>query len=273
MLETIKQRTSIRNYEKKPLTNQDLRLVMEILSQANQKIGPFGHQAKFFYTENQKGNNKQYGTYGFIKHAPAFIGGVITNTIEAMVDFGYLFEEVILQLTAINLGTVWLGGTFKRSEFDIEMNESDIIAAISPVGYPKNKSMREKVIRSLIKADQRIDFNKLFFWGEKLEQLPSNHPYHPYLEAVQIGPSASNKQPWRVIIDKDMFHVYIKRNAGYGNQLNFDIQAIDIGIALVHLDLTLQEDHYKTTFITQKPFDFDGLDYITSIRIKAQPRD
>lgn len=271
MLEAIKQRTSIRNYEKKSLSAKDLEHVMAILKQANQKKGPLGHQARFFYTENQRDNSKQYGTYGFIKNPPAFIGGVITNTKEAMVDFGYLFEEIILHLTALGLGTVWLGGTFKRSEFDVKMNDTEIIAAISPVGYPKGRSLREKAIRSFTKADKRLDFNELFFDGEEMKPISDDHPFYKHLKAVQIGPSASNKQPWRVILDNNTCHFYLKRTVGYGNQLDLDIQAIDIGIALAHMNLTLNEDHYQTTIIKKRAFEVDDFEYIVSIEIKKQP--
>ncbi len=267
MLQAIKQRTSIRSYEKKGLSKEDLNQVLAILNNMEKEAGPFGHFARFFYTENKKDKGGAYGTYGFIKNPPAFIGGVINNSKEAMVDFGFLFEEIILKLTKLNIGTVWLGGTFNRQEFNVEMDEKEIIAAISPVGYQKNRSIREKVIRNFIKADKRIDFNQLFFKGKNLDPIPEDHPYYKYLQSVQVAPSASNKQPWRIVLLDNTFHFYLKRNEGYASQLKFDIQSIDIGIALAHLYLTLNEDNILTTFIKDKLLDIEGFEYVISIKI------
>lgn len=270
MFKAILKRTSIRNYEIMGLTKNDLKKVTTVLANANTRIGPFGHKARFFYTENKKDGGGVYGTYGFIKNPPAFVGGVISNTKEALVDFGYLFEEIILHLTELHLGTVWLGGSFNRNEFDIEVKKNEIIAAISPVGYPQNRSIRERIIRTFVQANKRKDFEELFFIGKNLTPVTKNHLYSKYLQAVQMGPSASNKQPWRIILEKDCFHLFLRRTPGYGNPLKFDIQAIDIGIALAHLELTLKEDLYSTSIVMDKPFDIKGLEYIISIKIKTQ---
>lgn len=182
-----------------------------------------------------------------------------------MVDFGFLFEEIILRLTNAGLGTVWLGGTFNRSDFSIDVKEDEIIAAVSPVGYPTNQSIREKMIRGLSRANKRLPFNELFFLGESLEKIDKSHKYYHCLEAVQAGPSASNKQPWRIIVVNDTFHFYLKRTKGYGNLLKMDIQAIDIGIALSHLYLYLKADNYTPVFTKDKNFNLDGSEYIISV--------
>ncbi|MGH4140908.1 hypothetical protein [Clostridium sp.] len=36
------------------------------------------------------------------------------------------------------------------------------------------------------------------------------------LEMVRLGPSASNKQPWRIIKDKNAYHFFLCRTKGYG---------------------------------------------------------
>ncbi|MGB4438289.1 MAG: nitroreductase family protein [Sedimentibacter sp.] len=51
------------------------------------------------------------------------------------------------------------------------------------------------------------------------------------IEMVRLGPSASNKQPWRIIKDKNSYHFYLCRTKGYGS-VNFDVQKNDLGIAM-----------------------------------------
>ena len=267
MYKIIEKRSSIRNFEKKSLSKSDQIKVKDILKSSENIVGPFNHKASLFFIDNINRKEGKIGTYGFVRNSPAFVGGIVENTRQGMVDFGFIFEEVILRLTKEGLGTVWLGGTFSRKDFNIELKNDEIIAAISPVGYPTNRSIREKVIRSFAKADKRIAFEELFFLGKELKSIDEKHQYYKYLKAVQIGPSASNKQPWRIVVIDDTFHMYLNPTKGYGDKLKMDIQAIDIGIALSHLYLTLKEDHHSAGFIKEKPFDLNNCEYIISIEI------
>jgi hypothetical protein len=64
---------------------------------------------------------------------------------------------------------------------------------------------------------------------------------------VRQAPSASNKQPWRIIRQGGAWHFYLLRTRGYGAGLAGkimkldDIQRVDMGIAMCHFDLTAQE--------------------------------
>jgi hypothetical protein len=269
MYHIIKERRSVRNYHKKPLSEEDHKKVSSILQDVERQAGPFSHSVRFFFVDNETTSGKKIGTYGFIKNPPSFIGGVVNNSREGMIDFGFLFEQVILRLTKENLGTVWLGGTFTRSDFDVDYNENEIIACVSPVGYKAtNMSLREKAIRKFANADNRLPFDDLFFIGHELQPVPNNHRFRKYLEMVRLAPSASNKQPWRVVVEDDKFHFFLKRTKGYGSGLKLDIQAIDMGIAMSHLYLTLKEDKYTFEFLSKQPFELEEMEYILSISIR-----
>ncbi|MFK5883653.1 MAG: nitroreductase family protein [Candidatus Izemoplasma sp.] len=270
MINTINKRKSIRNYQKKSLSEQDKTKVLKILEDAGNEIGPYNHSVKFFFSNNKNPEGKKIGTYGFIKNPPSFIGGVVKNNLKGMVDFGFIFEDVILKLTKEDVGTVWLGGTFTRSDFDVDCNEDEIIACVSPVGYAASSmSMKEKVIRKSVNANNRKPFDDLFFYGKEMNVVPSNHQFHKYLEAIRLAPSASNKQPWRVVIEDDIFHFYLKRTKGYGNVLKMDIQAVDIGIALSHLCLCLNDDEIIYNFVNKNPFEIDETEYIMSVAVMS----
>ncbi|MDZ7838929.1 MAG: nitroreductase family protein [Actinomycetota bacterium] len=65
-------------------------------------------------------NLRNLGTYGIIKGAKYFIGGTINKNDKrnyCLVDFGYVFEKIILFITDLGLGTCWLGGTFNKKVF------------------------------------------------------------------------------------------------------------------------------------------------------------
>ncbi|MFW5842068.1 MAG: nitroreductase family protein [Bacillota bacterium] len=267
MLEAIEKRTSVRSYLKKPLSDADQKAVKEILDKTESLKGPFGNHATFFFVDQETKEGEKIGTYGFIKNPPHFIGGVVKNQFKALVDYGFLFESIILKLTARSIGTVWLGGTFKRDQFDIPKEDDEIIPCVSPVGYSAKKSLREHVIRTVSKGDARKPFDALFFRNNNKAPLKDNHPYREYLEAVRVAPSASNKQPWRIIVDDDACHVYLDRTSGYGKGLPFDIQAVDIGIAIYHLAASLEADNQSVSYHSDKPYDLNDTEYVLSVTI------
>ena len=54
------------------------------------------------------------------------------------------------------------------------------------------------------------------------------------LEAVRWAPSAVNLQPWRVIKDGPRYHFYEKHSLETEQTVGWDVQKIDMGIALYH---------------------------------------
>jgi len=256
MIKAIEKRISVRTFQKKKLLKKDEQAVKEIIENENGKKGPFGNPVKLFFYDSPYTDDDvqvQIGTYGFIKNPPAFVAGCVKNTFEGIVDYGYVLEDVILKLTNLDLGTVWLGGTFNRDAFDYLLEEGEVVPAITPVGYPaENKSVREKVIRSVSRGDRRHPFEELFFENDSKTPLARNHQISSYLELVRVGPSASNKQPWRVIVKGNKAHFYLEKTPGYAVGMSFEMQALDLGIAICHFEAGLLTDG-KTYAIVVDP--------------------
>ncbi len=277
-MKTILNRHSVRTFEKVFLSTKDKKMVQDVLEEHNAMQGPFANAIKTHFVENVIPGKKEgiIGTYGFVKNAPAFVVGVATKDFNHLVDFGYVFEHVILKLTEKNLGTVWLGGTFKRSNFDVPLETDEFIPAVSPVGYPAEKpSLREKTVRTIAGSDTRKAFDELFY--EKDFDTPltrSKIPIlSPVLDLVQKGPSASNKQPWRLLVDGKNVHVYLKENPKYIGNYIYNIQALDAGIAIAHFELGLKD---KNIAYTMKAVDdaptHDDLRYIITFKLKKSPQ-
>jgi len=54
------------------------------------------------------------------------------------------------------------------------------------------------------------------------------------LEMLRLGPSASNRQPWRVVKEpgREIFHLYLRRSKGYDKLIKaVDLQRLDMGIS------------------------------------------
>jgi hypothetical protein len=182
-------------------------------------------------------------------------------------------EKNILAATHLGLGTCWLGGTFNRSASASKINKRDdeVVPAITPVGYPKErKSMMDSAVRFLAKSNTRKAWEELFFLGNTKSFLPRNMAgaYALPLECVRIGPSASNRQPWRVVKETecDVFHFYISRTLGYAEKfLDVSLQDIDMGIAMCHFEVALQEMNLKGSWQNVQPAPLQsGLEYVVS---------
>ena len=64
---------------------------------------------------------------------------------------------------------------------------------------------------------------------------------------MRLAPSATNKQPWRILRDaaQNTFHFYLSRAFGYKSLWHVSLQNIDMGIAICHFGLTTQETGLK----------------------------
>ncbi|MFL7794644.1 MAG: nitroreductase family protein [Anaerolineae bacterium] len=250
MTELIQQRFSCRDYSKAPIEAKKQKLLAEFIA-ANQ-TGPFGSPTRFELaaaTEADRKALRGLGTYGFIKNPMGFILGAMGEGEKNLEDFGYAMERIILCATDLGLGTCWLGGSFTKSRFakKIAAGKEERVPAVTSVGY----SARAHSIRQMFSQNaHRYTWDTLFFdqaFGRPLSQDESS-TYTVPLEAVRMGPSASNKQPWRIVKDGDAYHFYIQRTKGYGpDSLAFkllnvdDMQRLDAGIAMCHFELMASE--------------------------------
>ena len=122
--------------------------------------------------------------------------------------------------------------------------------AVAAVGYAAHGSLEKDRIRRMAGRTPRRPPAELFFDGTL------GAPLFPYgagayagaLEAVRWAPSASNRQPWRVVRTPSGWHFFLERTKGYGKgTLVFtvlrlaDLQRIDLGIALCHFELVARE--------------------------------
>jgi hypothetical protein len=110
--------------------------------------------------------------------------------------------------------------------------------AVASVGDISADDESKNVIRGRVGGAFRLPAEQLFF------NIGYSGPYATSLEMLRLAPSASNKQPWRVLRnDGDEWHLYLCRTKGYGKgSLLFrmlrlaDLQRVDMGIAMCHFE-------------------------------------
>lgn len=247
MIEAMQRRVSCRTYHAAAIEPEKVAVLKRFL-EADQGT-PFGSKTRFClmdFGELRKDEIRACGTYGVIKGARWFLVGAVEEGPRAREDYGYAMERCILQATQLGLGTCWLGGTFRRTGFAerIHLAGTEILPAVTPVGYAADRrSIVDRVFRFSAGSDKRKPWEALFF-NRHFQALKKEAagPHEVPLECVRRGPSASNKQPWRVIYDGQHFHFYLERTPGYaGNFGGLKLQNVDLGIALCHFEFAARE--------------------------------
>jgi len=244
--QVIRDRSSIRSYNNQPL---DSALADKVIHFLNESKGLFGIDTRFKLVNvnvDYIDSNLKLGTYGVIKGTSWFIASAAKNSANNLIELGYILEKGILYATSLGLGTCWLGGTFKRGEFAkiMELKEDEILPIITPIGYAsESRRLVDSFIRLVAGSKNRKPWSKIFFYNNFSKSLTESDAaeYSIPLEMIRLAPSASNKQPWRIVKNGDIYDFYIEHDKGSEKALGYDIQMIDIGIALCHFELTALE--------------------------------
>jgi nitroreductase len=274
MIEAIEKRVSTRAYADRPVEAEVKREIRAWL-EANQR-GPFGGSLRLElldFDQLERAEVRSLGTYGIITGARLYIVSAIADTRQARAELGYGLEKVVLEATNLGLGTCWMGGTFRRSNFAgrAGVSPGEIVPVVSPIGYPRPKrSLRERTIRRLANADQRRPWEELFFDGDLDAPLARERAgaLAVPLESVRRAPSASNRQPWRLSLsaDRGRAHFFLSRTPGYEKMFGgINLQDIDMGIAMCHFELSARELGLAGSWERRPPgLEGRGTEYIAS---------
>ncbi len=146
---------------------------------------------------------------------PHFIAIFSDGSDDALLNVGFMYQQLDLYAQSLGLGTCWVGlGSLTNDEPVPEGMKLAVMMAIGiPDGVPERTpaDFRRKAMQEL--ADQ-----------------PDER-----LEALRLAPSATNSQPWFVTHDGDTLHIW-REELGLIKQRTLGrMNKIDIGIGLCHL--------------------------------------
>lgn len=174
------------------------------------------------------------GSFGKVRDAPAFVA-FIGNTRSPKVQeaVGYTGEGVVLEATASQLGTCWVGGFFRPEVAArlAETQENESVLAVTPIGYVcKNESLEEKLMTGFGRTHKRHPLSHL---TTGLSERDWPEWVRVSLEAARLAPSAVNRQPWGFHVEQDSVTVFV-RTIEPGFQVS---KRLDCGIAMLHIEL------------------------------------
>ena len=266
-LELVKSRRSVRTFEGgKP----DNSIIEELKSFAEDISNPYDIQVRFEFLDADEHKLSSPVLSG----EKLYVSAMVQKGEHSEEAYGYEFEALLMKAHKMGLGTVWIGGTMPREKFEKAsgLKENEVMPCMSPLGKISGKmSIKENLMRKGVKADSRFDFEDIFFSESFKNPMTRGNAMErglfDALESVRLAPSAVNKQPWRVVIGKNVAHFYVKHDKGYITP-DYDLQKIDVGIALYHFEQELMEAGKKPVLEVSEP-DIarpEQTDYVASYR-------
>lgn len=166
------------------------------------------------------------GGYGKIVGARSLAAFVRRG--EHDLQIGYAGEALILHAAALGVATCWVAGTFEpeRLADAIDLQDGEVVRAVTPLGAPAARRSSEKVLRGLVRASKREGLGEL---------APGSAAWPEWAvaaaEAVRLAPSGGNRQPWRLRFEGDALVLTATSGRRYWTW------EMDMGIAMLHAEV------------------------------------
>lgn len=251
--EAIYVRKSIRNYymqELEPSVISNINSYIQRLQPLKPEIG-----FDFLLYDNINSDIKINGM--FLAKAPYYLILSSEYREDYLLNAGYLMQQMVLYLTAKNIGTCYQGA-FKPNEYVKSKLKYDYVIAIA-LGKSESDIYREPRKAKRFKQKEITVYKEEI--GEDMKLL---------IKAACISPSSLNNQPWRFVVYKNRMHVFCKK--GHFNKIVLsDNKLIDIGIMLSNIAIAADELWINIVFsdLEQiKERQFNNVEYITSVFMK-----
>jgi len=177
---------------------------------------------------------------------PQFLAFYAVEGEDALINVGFMYQQLDLYLQSRGLGTCWVGLGWPDEKV-APAPEGMKLAVMMAFGHPDNVPLRTAE-----------DFKRREM--DDMSDLPD-----PRLEVARLAPSATNSQPWSFVHDGDVLHVYREELGLLKKRTHGRMNLVDMGIMLAHLYIT----NPKTFVFTraEEPPMKDGCLYIGSVRL------
>lgn len=239
IIQAMKERRSVRSFNGKPLSESQMTDLRKAIEDSYTLFG--GDITIRLKSFDIKGDFKP-STYGVIKGVTDFFLMAIGEGEDSDLTAGFQFEQIVLKAWQLGLGTCWIAGTYKGSQFDEreQWPEGESLKIICPVGVAEKPRMMEKMMRLTIGSNNRKPFSTLFFEDDFKKPLNPENKFGEALQMLRLAPSSTNSQPWRVLMKGDKVMFYYKPK--------YPITVIDMGIGICHFYETEKFHGFDGTF-------------------------
>lgn len=184
---------------------------------------------------------------GLHTNAPYYILFFGADTPSGRQNAGFLMEKIALYLTEKGVGSCYQGMVGIRKKKEIIPAGQSLLITLA-CGFPQQELERPKDRAKRLPLERLVSCKEEY--GEQMRTI---------LEAGRLAPSCANRQPWRLAVQKNRIHVFMKKVNPHLAFFMEKTQEIDIGILLAHLKITadelwLQMDFHVVDSISERQF-------------------
>lgn len=177
---------------------------------------------------------------------PQFFAFYAAEGEDALINVGFMYQQLDLYLQSLGLGTCWVGLGWPDEKLHTPP-EGMKLAVMMAFGHPDGVPLRTGA-----------DFKRNA--PEAIADTPDER-----LTPARLAPSATNSQPWHFVHDGDVLHVYREELGLIKKRTLGRMNLIDMGITLAHLYVTNPENFHF--FRTENAPMQQGRLYVGSVRI------
>lgn len=221
LYEAIYVRKSVRNYEMDSVNPQILKDIVAYHKEI-EGLNP-GIETEVSVVDNTKGQQRKLSLFGV--KAPYYLAIYSEDKDRALMNAGYIMEQMSLYICARGLGSCFVGSSRpKKGQKSLSNKRVVIMLAF---GRSKGNYKRKAV------EAKRIDLDDLCVYKEVPRQWMKQ-----LLDGARLAPSSLNSQPWRFVVYDNRIHIFAKKHSsnhlGTWEEFNF-------GVMLSHLMLVAEE--------------------------------
>lgn len=160
IFKTIEKRRSVRMYEDKPVSDEDLNRVLEAARLAPCTGNRQGYKFVIVKDKKKIARLKEISRMPFVDQAPIVIVAVTYDFENKyhLIDIAIAVEHIALAATGLGLGTCWIGAMGAKEEFAkvIEAPKTAVPIIIMPIGYPADREIpkRRKPIEEIVSYEK-----------------------------------------------------------------------------------------------------------------------
>jgi len=203
MLTIIRKRKSVRKYDPAPLDAATL----EAIRRQIEKVKPLYPEIRY----SIEFTNKTKGMFNI--KAPHYLIFGSEETDGASENIGFIGQQLDLHLSAMGIGTCWLGAS-KPEEKEASALPHIICMAFGRPAEPLYRELSEFKRKPLSAISEGSDSR---------------------LEAARLAPSAVNAQKWYFVAENGKIHCYRKKANPLLGFIYDKMHCVDMGIALCHI--------------------------------------
>lgn len=207
MLEIMKQRHSVRQYENKTIEEEKKQIITSLIQDINFKT-ELNIQACFDEPKAFDTFMAHYGKFEGVTNYIALVGQKGRDE-----EIGYYGEKLVLKIQSLGLNSCWVAMTYGKGKTKISKNRNEKLYCVLAIGYGKTQGVSHKI--------KSID---------EVSNASNNTPdwFKIGVEAALLAPTAMNQQKFKFIYKND--EVFIKTKIGFYSK-------IDLGIAKYHFEI------------------------------------